>query len=236
MVLQSVSRLSDDVVVIDSGSTDQTQELCEKHGARWISAEWKGYSENKNLGNSLALHPWILSIDSDEVVSPELADSIRHRFAKPLIDVAFRLRFLSVYCGKKIYYGGWNPEYHIRLFHKERGRWKIAEVHEMLELDQPTHIETLEGRILHHSFPTEKRHLEKMEVYATLFAAREYKQGRNISSAFLYLKLAFQFMKEYLLKLGILDGAMGWRVAVMNLKYTALKYRKLQQLHAHSGS
>lgn len=224
----------DDVVVMDSGSSDNTEAICLRMGARWHFAEWKGYSENKNLGNSLAKNDWILSIDSDEVVSPELASSIQFRFAQPLENVAFRLRFLSIYCGKPIYYGGWNPEYHIRIFNKQRARWNQADVHESLYFEQPASVETLAGRILHYSFPTLESHYKKMEVYASLFAQRQYKQGKNISTLFLYLKLVFQFFKEYVFKLGFLDGFSGLQLARMNLRYTLLKYRKLQALHAHS--
>ena len=121
-VIESVKSISEDVLVMDSGSTDDTRQICESLGARWIYAEWIGYSENKNLGNSLALHHWILSIDSDEVVSPELAQSISKGLSKEPKNKAFKLRFRSIYCGHRIRFGGWNPEYHIRLFDKSKAR------------------------------------------------------------------------------------------------------------------
>lgn len=234
MVLESVKGISDDIVVMDSGSTDTTREICEGTGARWIYAEWKGYSENKNLGNSLAIHDWILSIDSDEVVTPELADSILSELKKDPKQTAFKIRFRSVYCGHRIRFGGWNPEYHVRLFDKTTTRWNTAEVHEQLELAPGTRIKELEGRIEHYSFPSKEAHQAKNERYASLFAGRMFERGKYISLPGLYVKLAFQFLKEYIFKLGFLDGAIGLELARMNVQYTWLKYMKLRELHANS--
>ena len=234
MVIKSVKDISDDVVVMDSGSTDNTRQICESLGARWMYAEWRGYSENKNLGNSLAQHNWILSIDSDEVVSPELAKSIQKELRQEPKNKAFKIRFRSIYCGQRIQFGGWNPEYHIRLFDKRQAHWAISEVHEYLHLEPSLEIQMLSGRIDHYSFPTVESHYQKMEVYADLFAKRQFKNGKNISIPYLYLKLVFQFFKEYILKLGILDGLFGLKLAFINTQYTLLKYNKLRQLHANS--
>ena len=234
MVIESVKKISDDVVVMDSGSTDDTRQICESLGTRWIYAEWKGYSENKNLGSSFAQHSWILSIDSDEVVSPELAQSILEELSKQPKNKAFKIRFRSIYCGHRIRFGGWNPEYHIRLFNKNQANWALSEVHEYLHLEPQTGIETLSGRIDHYSFPTVESHYRKMEVYADLFAKRQFKNGKNTSLPYLYLKLVFQFLKEYIFKLGMLDGFIGLKLAFINTQYTLLKYKKLRALHANS--
>ncbi|MCU0341774.1 MAG: glycosyltransferase family 2 protein [Spirosomaceae bacterium] len=146
--IEAVKTLTDDIVVVDSGSTDDTREVARAAGARVYERAWTGYSEQKNFGNDHAQHDWILSIDDDEVISPELAASIREAIeTTPAFD-AFDLPFRTVFCGQMIRFGGWNPESHVRLFDRTKIQWNTDAVHEGLTLKPQHRICKLSGYVL----------------------------------------------------------------------------------------
>lgn len=232
--IEALLRITDDVVIVDSGSSDGTKEICLSKPIRYVQKSWEGYAANKNFGNQLAKYDYILSVDSDEILSEELIHSILElKKKKPLAD-AYSLRFVTNFCGKWIRYGGWNPEWHVRIFDKRKIQWQLIDVHEILHLNSLHKIEKLKGLVLHYSYPTEDSHLKKIEKYTDLFAERAFKAQKRTSKVKIWGSAIFTFISNYLLKLGFLDGYYGFVVAKNNALYSYLKYKKLSaKWHNH---
>ncbi|MFN8353988.1 MAG: glycosyltransferase family 2 protein [Spirosomataceae bacterium] len=227
--LDSLRQVTDDIVVMDSFSTDQTASICQQKGVRFYQRAWEGYSAQKNAGNALAQHDWILSLDADERLSAELAAAIRATFSQPLQADAFDLRFQTHFGGKAIRFGGWNPEWHIRLFNKQKIGWNTDAVHEGLTI-QPSHrVQQLKGYVLHFTVDTPAQFVAKTERYSSLFAERAMHQGKKTNWVKLWLSPVFRFVSEYFFKLGFLDGQEGLLIAKENARYTYLKYKKLRE-------
>ncbi len=226
--LTALLRVTEDVVVVDSGSTDGTKEICLSLPVRYFEKTWEGYSANKNFGNDQAVYPYILSIDSDEILSSELIESIQTEFSGhgPLSD-AYALHFITNFAGKWIRYGSWNPEWHVRIFDKRQITWQLMDVHEMLSLASSHRIKKLKGEVLHYSYPTRESHLKKIDTYTDLFAERGYKAGIKPNPLKTLFSPLFTFFSSFVLKLGFLDGYDGWVVARNNALYTYKKYKKL---------
>jgi len=225
--IDALHHLTDDVVVVDSGSTDHTVTVAQTHGARVFEKTWAGYSEQKNYGNQQAKHNWILSVDDDEVVSDELAQSIQEVFDnKPDFD-ALDLPFRTVFCGKLIRFGGWNPERHVRIFDKQKISWNTDAVHEGLTLRPVHRIKKLKGCVYHYTVDTLPQFYAKTDRYSTLFAEKAAKMGKKAGWVKQYLSPLVRFLREYILKLGFLDGYYGFVIAKENARYTYLKYKKM---------
>jgi glycosyltransferase involved in cell wall biosynthesis len=225
--LDALLKVTEDVVVVDSGSHDGTREICLSKPVHYLQKDWEGYAANKNFGGLHTSHDYILSIDSDEILSDELIKSIQQEFAKKELKDAYELNFLSNYCGKWIRFGSWNPEWHIRIFNKTKIKWQVQDVHETLDI-MPSHtIASLKGKILHYSYPTVEKHLAKIEHYTTLFAERAFKSGIKSTILKAYASAFYTFLSSYLLKFGFLDGYYGFVIAQNNAWYSYLKYKKL---------
>jgi len=227
--IEAVSSLTDDIIVIDSFSTDTTPDICRVLHVTFVQQAWSGYGKQKNTGHTYAKYDWILSIDADEVVSAELLNELKNiQFSSPL--QLFDIPFKTFFCNQLIRFGGWNPQSHIRLFNKKHTEWDSLAVHETLSYPANYQIITLKGTILHYSYDSIEDYISKSEKYTTLFAERLH--ARNIKTSWIKLHLspAFTFIKEYFLKLGFLDGFLGFQIARLNFNYTKMKYHKLKQL------
>lgn len=225
--IDALLKVTNDIVVVDSGSNDGTKEICLSKPVRYFEKEWEGYSANKNFGNLQAKNDFILSIDSDEILSDELIESINLEFQKQEISDAYKIRFLTRFCDKWIKYGSWNPEWHVRIFDKRKIQWQLLDVHETLNYNANHDIKLLEGLVLHYSYSSVESHLKKIESYTTLFAERGFKAGKKANSLKAYTSAGFTFLSSYLLKFGFLDGYYGFVVAKNNSWYSYLKYKKL---------
>ncbi len=227
--IEAVSSLTDDIVVVDSYSTDSTPEICKRLNVTFVQQAWAGYGKQKNAGHVYAKHDWILSIDADEVVSPELLTELKQlNLTSPLR--LYNIPFKTYFCNQLIRFGGWNPQHHIRLFNKNFTEWDTLAVHETLIYPKNYQIITLKGTIHHYSYDTIDDYKSKSDKYTTLFAERLYARGKKASLAKRYISPSFTFLKEYFLKLGILDGAIGFKIACFNFNYTYEKYAKLYAL------
>ncbi len=226
--LDAVRNLSDDIIVIDSFSTDKTQEICQAYGnLRFIKYNWEGYSKTKNYGNSLAKYDYILSLDADEVISSELADSIRNIHK---LEGAFEFNRMTNYCGSWIKHCGWYPDKKIRLFNKNDAYWEGDFVHEILVLPENININFLDGDLLHYSYYTINDHYNQIEKYSYLHARKMVKEGKKASFVKLFISPMFKFIRTYFLQLGFLDGYAGFTIAKISAKAVQLKYKKLKAI------
>lgn len=231
--LEALRGLSDDIVVLDSYSEDDTRELAEAHGARVIQQPWLGYAASKNLANDRARHDWILSIDADEVVSPQLAEALRNLDPHP--ETVYRLDRLASFQGQWIRHGGWYPDRKPRLFDKTRVEWQGEFVHETLRIPDHFRIVDLPGQLYHYSYRSHADHLARIDSYSTLAAQDLFARGKNPFFLITWFAPAARFIRGYFLKKGFLDGKLGWIIAWRSAKMVAMKYRKLRWLYYGKG-
>ncbi|HNO03862.1 MAG TPA: glycosyltransferase family 2 protein [Flavobacteriales bacterium] len=229
--INSVRTLSDDIVVVDSGSTDRTVAIATELGARVSMHTWAGYSAQKNHANALARHAYILSLDADEALSPELTASIRTA-EQAGWHGAYGFNRLTNYCGRWVRHGGWDPDVKIRIFPKASARWTGDHVHETLELDPGTRVNHLAGDLLHWSYHSLSDHAERIERYSTLHARKMLAEGKRAGWVKRRLSPLFKFVQGYVFQMGLLDGSAGFHIARYSARAVALKYAKLHQLLA----
>lgn len=226
--LQSVS-WADEIVVVDSGSTDDTVSICKEAGAQvHVHADWPGFGPQKNRALGYASKDWVFSIDADERVTPELRTELIRAMNEEHAQ-GFYLPRLSQFCGKFIYHSGWYPDYVLRLFKRDAGRFSDSLVHESVLLTGRT--DKLKSPLLHYSYLTIDDVERKVEHYSTAAAQQMFQSGKRSSWLDAALRAGWAFVRTYVLRLGVLDGSAGWNIARMNARTTYLKYRKLAALH-----
>lgn len=214
-------RWADDVVVVDSGSTDRTVEIAKGLGARVISNPWPGYGQQKNFAAKQAKHDWILNIDADESVPPELADEIKRKLG---VNGAcgFRLPRKTFYLGHWIRYGGWYPNYLVRLADRRKASWSEPEVHEELRVDGE--VGTLDHPLHHAAFPSIREQVLTNLRYAELGSRNLRQAGCRPSVLKLWLKPVGKFFECFILKRGFLDGVPGFIISFNAAHSMFMKY------------
>lgn len=222
--------LTDDIVVVDSESTDNTIAIATAMGAKVMTAAWQGYAKTKNEANRAAKYEWILSVDADEEVNEELRSAVLQLFSGSVSEkTAYLIRRKMVYCGSVLNHGAVANEYRLRLFNKKNARWNEKAVHEDIELNSGVELRKLNGFMWHHSYNTTGEHEKKIELYAQLFAKQKLMEGRKFSFVKTRLSPAFGFIKNYIFRLGFLDGIRGYQFAKTEMKYTSRKYELAQK-------
>lgn len=223
--LQSVA-FADEIVVVDSLSSDRTVEIARAHGARVLeTTDWPGFGPQKNRAIELATGDWILSIDADERVTPELASEIRAAVQSADAVAGYQLSRLSRYCGRYMRHSGWFPDHIIRLFRRGRARFSDDLVHERVIVDGA--VGRLNGLLLHESFGSLEQVLDKVNRYSSLSARQMAAAGKRGSLVGAVLHGLGAFVRTYLLKAGFLDGREGFMLAVSNAEGAYYKYLKL---------
>jgi glycosyltransferase involved in cell wall biosynthesis len=227
--LLSAMRLADEVIVLDSFSTDQTVVICNKYpSVKLIQRKWEGYALSKNYANSLATNEMILSLDADEEISVELENEIR---ATPLSsDTVYHFKRLTNYCGKWIHYCGWYPDSKVRIFSKYNAFWEGNFVHEVLAFKTDLKQVTFNGNLFHYSYYTISEHKQRIVKYANLHAQQLKAEGKFFSVFKWLLSPVFKFFKTYFIQLGFLDGYYGLVISLVSARYVFLKYSILKQI------
>lgn len=226
--LAALVQVTDDIVVLDSFSEDGTVEICESYGARVIPQKWLGYAETKNVGNEKAKHDWILSVDSDEVLSDELIASLKNW--SPKEKSVFLLDRINNYEGKWVRHSGWYPDWKPRLFNRGEIKWQGDYVHETLKIPDDFHSIKLNGRFYHYSYKDEDDHLRRIEKYARLSAEERFAAGKKANFVKLWLSPPARFFATFILNRGFLDGQIGWKIAKKDMYLVRLKYRLLRDM------
>jgi len=226
--LESVA-WANEIIVVDSGSSDGTAEICRELGAHVYAHDWPGFGRQKNRALSYATNEWVFSIDADERVTPELASQLAAAMKEGGKD-GFYVPRRSQFCGTFIRHSGWCPDYVLRLFKKSRGRFSDDMVHERVLLQGATG--KLSSPLLHYSYMTESDVTRKSEQYAAAAALQMFNNGKAAVLAVTPLRAGWAFLRTYCLRLGFLDGVAGFNIARMNARTTYLKYRKLQALRS----
>jgi len=218
---------ADERIVVDCGSTDGTPEVARAEGARVVHHPWEGYSRQKEFSLSLCREDWVLWIDADEEISDPLKKSIEAALRREDPPDGFEMARRTIYLGKPLRFGGWYPDWKVRLFRKDRVRFDGLRVHESARVEGT--VGRLEGDLLHYSFRSLSHHMEKVDAYATLWAS-ERRGAARARFADLLLHPPAKFAKSYILRLGFLEGWRGLVVASMGALYVALKYAKLKEV------
>ncbi len=226
--LRSVQDVADEIIVVDSFSTDKTPEICKNYNVRFYQREWKGYSNTKNYANSLATNDYVFSVDADEALSEALKNSILNEKTKGL-NAAYRMNRLTNYCGKWIRHGSWYPDKKIRIWNKNQGQWQ-GDIHEKIVFKENQIIQELKGDLLHYSYYTIEDHHGQIDKFTSLSAAELLQKGRKHSKIKEISSAIAKFLKDYIFFAGFLDGKAGFRIARLSAKATALKYKKLRKL------
>ena len=217
---------ADEIVVVDSGSTDGTADLARGKATRVIVREWPGYSAQKNFAADTAAHDWVLSMDADERVTPELAAEIRALLARGPEARGYRMRRVSRYLGRWIRSTDWFPDYQLRLYDRRAGRWNGVRIHESFRLNDGAPL-TLREELQHYAYRDISHHLKKIDAYTTLVADEWHEQGRRTNVAALALHPPVAFLRNYVLRRGFRDGAAGLIISILNSYYVFLKLAKL---------
>jgi glycosyltransferase involved in cell wall biosynthesis len=224
---------ADEIVVVDSESTDKTVSLAKALGARVITNPWPGFSLQKQLAVDQASNEWIFSLDADERVSDELKTSIegiRPKSEQELAD-GYLVSRRTFYQGKWIQGGGWYPDRQLRFFRKSAGHWKNRHIHESVEMKNGSRVETLNGDLLHYTAPDASYHHRMIgERYAPLAAKQMFEEGRRTSAGKIVTAAPSAFLRSFVLKAGFRDGLAGFSIASFAAHHAFLKHLMLWEL------
>jgi len=233
--LDSVKRIADEVIVVDSFSIDRTKEICESHKVKFVQTVWKGYSETKNYANSLAENNYIFSLDADEAVDKILEKIIlakKHEGLKGL----YTLNRKTNYCGKWINHSGWYPDKKIRIFPKNKTKWVGEFVHEELQFSEGMNEVDLPGHLEHYSYYNYIEHRARADKYSLLTAKKMAAAGKKAGVLKPYLSAMGRFISMYIFKLGFLDGKMGFKIAQISAQSNTVKYKELRKLNRKNAN
>ena len=226
--MASLDGLATQIVVVDTQSTDRTLVIAQRYGALISSPpDWPGFGPQKNRALDLASEDWVLSLDADERLTPELRAEIKGVLDKPQTD-CYAIPRLSWYCGRFMRHSGWTPDYVDRLFKRGSARFSSDLVHERLIPKGP--VLRLKNQMLHYSFMNLAQVQEKMERYSTASAQQAFLRGKTASPLKAILHGAWSFFRTYILRAGFLDGPQGFSLALANAKGSYLRYIKLWRL------
>ena len=222
--LNSVENLVDEIVIVDSGSTDKTIEIAKTFGAKIFKREFDSFSNQKNYALSIATNEWVLHLDADEVLSKELVEEIKFVIINTKLDGFYLIR-TNFFLGKQMKYSGINKEYRLRLAKKSVSKYVGGIIHEELIVNGK--VGKLKNIMIHNSYPTISSYFNKLEQYTTLGAKKLLETNKKAKVIDIVFKPPFEFIKRYILKCGFLDGIRGFIWAVLYAFYTFIKYIKL---------
>jgi glycosyltransferase involved in cell wall biosynthesis len=227
--IDAVKSLADEIIVLDSLSTDNTVSIARIKGAKVWQESFRGYIEQKNRAIEFASFNYIFSIDADEVADEKLVSSIR-KAKKTFIYNAYKMKRCTNFCGRFIRFGTWYPDKKIRLFDKRVSRWGGINPHDKIVFDKPVAVKYLDGEILHYCYNTKKEHADQSIRFSSIAANSLYEAGIRTSLLKIIVNPAWAFINGYFIRGGFLNGKSGFIIAVKQVQYTFLKHIKLYRL------
>jgi glycosyltransferase involved in cell wall biosynthesis len=234
--LDSLEGTADEVLVVDSFSSDRTADICKSKGVDFIQHPFDGHIEQKNYALSCASNDYVLSLDADEALSEELIQSIQAA-KQDWTEDGYSVNRLTNYCGKWIRHCGWYPDTKIRLWDRSKGHWGGVNPHDHVVMDEPIRIRHLSGDLLHYSYPTIRDHISQINSFSDIAARAAFEKGRQSNLALdICLNPTLTFFKKYFLKLGLLDGYEGFVISISTAYGKFLKYIKLRELEKEQQS
>lgn len=225
--LDSVADVADEILVVDSFSTDKTEEICKAKGVRFLQHAFLGHIEQKNYAASQALYDQVLSLDADEALSSKLSREIAN-IKKNWEADGYYMNRLTWYCGTWIRHCGWYPDKKLRLWNRKKGKWEGTNPHDRYELQNGSEIGFLKGAILHYSFYSIHEHVNQVNYFTNIASEALFKKGKSVTLLHLIVSPIFKFFRDYFLKAGFLDGYYGFVVCVISSYASFLKYAKLK--------
>ncbi len=232
--LASLEGVVDEIVVVDSNSTDKTEEICKKYNVRFIKQPFKGFRDQKNNALKLAKYKNIISLDADEALSDELRNSILAIRDKWDYD-GYMFNRRNYFCGKRIRYSEWYPDRQLRLFYADHGEWGELNLHERFIFSNGATVGKLKGDLLHWPFTSREDHISKMDRYARIGAEEFHKAGKKATIFTPYIHSIWGFLRSYIVNGGILDGKDGYRICSLYARSAFKKYRILRQLNRNNA-
>jgi len=227
--LESVLPVADEIVVVDSLSTDRTEQICSEFDVCFVKQEFLGYIEQKNFALQFAKNDYVLSLDADEALSENLKSSIleaKNNFSAQ----GYTMNRLTNYCGKWVRHCGWYPDRKLRLFNKNLGRWGGINPHDKFLFDKNEQIQHLQGELLHYSYYTLNDHYEQVEKFTDIAAKAYFEKGKKVTLLKLWFSPIVKFIRDYIFLLGFLDGLTGLRICYISAGATHKKYWKLKKM------
>lgn len=227
--LASLAGIADEIVVVDSFSTDSTEEICLKYNVRFVKHKFEGYRDQKNFALKLATHNNILSLDADEALSNELKESILKVKDKWECDGYFINR-RNYYCGQWIRHSHWYPDRQLRLFKTDCGKWGELNLHERFRMSKGAKVGRLRGDLYHWPYSNFQEHVDKMHKFSLIGAKEYHRSGKTANQLTPYIHLIWGFIRTYIIKFGFLDGRNGYRICSLYAKSSFNKYKQLRLL------
>jgi glycosyltransferase involved in cell wall biosynthesis len=227
--ITSVTQVADEILIVDSFSTDKTEEIAKYFGARFVVNPFGGYIEQKNVALNLASHDYVLSLDADEALSPELIEEIKHIKSNFKLN-GYKFNRLTNYNGHWIRHSGWYPDTKLRLVKKDKALWRGENPHDILQMNNHEKVGFLKGDLLHYSYASITAHVAQTDKFTTIAAHAAFKQGKRSSVFKIVTRPIFKFLRDYFFKRGFLDGRYGFVICCINSLYALLKYAKLHEL------
>jgi glycosyltransferase involved in cell wall biosynthesis len=227
--IDSVKDIADDIVLVDSFSTDRTREIAEEKGVRFVEHKFEGHIQQKNWAITQAKYPHILSLDADEVVSDGLKTEIMRVKQKWTAD-GYYFNRMTNYCGKWIKHCGWYPDKKLRLWDSRKGKWGGINPHDKFEMDEVCSIEYITGDLYHYSYHSISQHVLQIDKFTHIGAMEALKRGKKANIFLLLFKPIWKFKRDYFLKLGFLDGYYGFVICGLSAVATFVKYLKMIEL------
>lgn len=227
--INSVQDLADEIVVVDSLSTDRTEDVCNRYNVRFIKHAFEGYIEQKNWALEQAKYPYVLSLDADEAISETLKESILSIKGNTEYD-GYQFNRLTNYCGQWIRHSGWYPDRKLRLVDRRLARWTGINPHDRLEMKPGSRIKHLKGDLLHYSYYSISQHAAQANNFSDITAMMLHKKGRRSTIFNILVNPLVKFVRDYFINMGFLDGYYGYVICKISAHATFLKYVKLRQL------
>ena len=227
--LKSLQGVVDEIIVVDSFSTDKTEEICKSFNVKWVQNPFEGHIEQKNFALNLAANDHVLSLDADEALNDELRDSIL-KIKENFSCDGYYFNRLTHYVDKWIYNCGWYPDKKLRLLNKTKGTWSGHNPHDIISMKEGSKVQKISGDLLHYSYDSISDHVAQTNKFTTIAAKAAYQSGTRSNNFKIVTRPALKFFKDYFLKKGFLDGRYGFIICCINSLSALLKYSKLKDL------